>query len=143
MLDDAALVDGPTAGNGLTAVRNGDQLDITGSVPAGQTRTVTYTVEVEPFADQGDHVLRNALACQPGEPVTCEPETTEHPIGHLTVTKTSDAAAGMDTGDAVTYTITVRNDGATTYDPAVVLDDLSDVVDDATYGDVERRPRHR
>ena len=91
VLDDATLVDGPTAENGLTAVLNGNQLAITGNVPAGQTRTVTYTVEVLPYADQGDHVLLNALACQPGEPATCEPETTEHPVGHVTVTKTSDA----------------------------------------------------
>ncbi len=137
VLDDATLVDGPTAGNGLTVNRNGDVLEITGAVPAGQTRTVTYTVEVEPYADQGDHVLRNALACQPGEPIPCAPDTTEHPIGHLTVTKTSDATVGVDTGDEVTYTITVRNDGATTHDPAVVHDDLSDVVDDARAGDFD------
>ena len=132
VLDDATLVAGPTAESGLIAVRNGDRIQVSGNVPAGLTRTVTYTVEVEPFADQGDHVLRNALACQPGEPATCDPETTQHPIGHLTVTKTSDASADVDTGDKVKYTITVRNDGATVLDPAVVHDDLSDVLDDAT-----------
>ena len=42
----------------------------------------------------------------------------------------------MDTGDEVTYTITVHNDGATVLDPAVIHDDLSDVLDDATMGDV-------
>ena len=43
---------------------------------------------------------------------------------------------GVDTGDKVTYTVTVKNDGATAYtadDPAVVTDDLSDVLDDATF----------
>ena len=94
MLDDAELVEGPTARERPDRALDGDRSTITGTVPAGQTRTVTYTVAVEPYADQGDHVLRNSLACQPGEPVTCEPETTEHPIGHLSLTKTSDAGPG-------------------------------------------------
>ncbi len=80
VLDDATLVDGPNAGNGLTVNRTGDVLEITGTVPAGESRTVTYTVEVNAFEDQGDHVLANTLACQPGDPPTCEPETTEHPV---------------------------------------------------------------
>ncbi|MDQ4053273.1 MAG: GEVED domain-containing protein [Actinomycetota bacterium] len=134
VLDDADLTAGPTAAAGLTAAVSGSRINVTGTVPAGETLTVNYTVTVEPYAEQGDHVLRNSLACQPGDPATCEPKTTEHQIGHLAVTKTSDAQAGIDTGDEVTYTITVLNDGATIEDPAVVLDDLSDVLDDATYG---------
>ena len=91
VLDDADLIAGPTAQSGLTATRNGDEIEISGTVPAGESRTVTYTVQVLPFGQQGDHVLGNALACQPGAPEACEPETTEHPVRTSAVVKTSDA----------------------------------------------------
>ena len=35
VLDDAEMVDGPNAGPGLTATRNGDQIEVTGSVLPG------------------------------------------------------------------------------------------------------------
>ncbi len=138
VLDDAELVDGPNAGNGLSVNRNGDVLEITGTVPAGQTRTVTYTVEVKPYAEQGNHVLRNALACQPGEPQPCAPETTRHPVRRLVVTKSSDATADTRQGDTVTYTVTAHNvgdGGYTDAEPAVLVDDLTGVLDDATFND--------
>ena len=128
VLDDATLIDGPNPENGLSANRNGDELAIAGSVPAGESLTVTYTVEVKAFGDQGDHVLANTLACQPGDPQTCEPQTTEHPVRRLRVTKTSDATAATRQGDTVTYTVTAENLGAGAYtaaDPAVVIDDLA------------------
>ena len=65
VLDDAHLMAEPAAGAGRSAARNGERSSVTGTVPAGQTRTVTYAVEVVPFADQGDHVLVNALALRP------------------------------------------------------------------------------
>ena len=58
VLDDATLEAGSiTAGAGLAATPAGNSLNITGTVPAGATRTVTYQVTVKPFAQQGDHVL--------------------------------------------------------------------------------------
>ena len=138
VLDDATLVDGPDAENGLSINRTGDVLEITGTVPSGESRTVTYTVRVKALADQGDHVLANTLACQPGDPADCEPETTEHPVRGLEVTKTSDATEDSRPGDTVTYTVTAENVGAGDYtdaDPATVTDDLTDVLDDADYND--------
>ena len=137
VLDDAQLVGTPVAGPGLTAAVAGNQLEITGSVPAGQTRTVTYQVEVRPWAAQGDHVLANVLACEPGEPAGCAPEETTNPVRHLTLTKTSDATVDSQPGDTVTYTVTATNDGTgdwTAIDPTTVVDDLSGLLDDATYG---------
>ncbi len=137
VLDDAQLVGTPTAGAGLAAAVAGTDLEITGSVPAGQTRTVTYQVQVRPYAQQGDHVLANVLACEPGEPAGCAPETTTNPVRHLTLSKTSDATVNSKPGDVVTYTVTATNDGAgdwTATDPTSVVDDLSGVLDDATYG---------
>ena len=137
VLDDAQLVGAPIAGAGLTATVNGNQLDVTGSVPAGATRTVTYQVEVRPWAAQGDHVLANALACESGEPAGCAPETTTNPVAHLVITKSSDRTANSKPGDTITYTVTGHNDGPgdfTAADQASVVDDLTGVLDDATYG---------
>jgi uncharacterized repeat protein (TIGR01451 family) len=54
----------------------------------------------------------------------------------LSVTKTSTATASTRTGDTVTYTVTATNTGDqdyTTANPAEVDDNLSGVLDDATY----------
>lgn len=136
VLDDATLLGVPTADPGLTAVPSGDDILITGTVPVNTVLYVRYTVTVEPFADQGNHVLANALQCQPGDPEPCEPQVTEHPIRHLTLTKAADPTTDVNAGDVVTYTLTVTNDGAGEYtalDPASVTDDLTGVLDDATY----------
>ncbi|MCP2638277.1 GEVED domain-containing protein [Microbacterium sp. HD4P20] len=137
VLDDATLIAGPTTSNpALQATLSGSEIDITGTVPAGETYTVSYTVTVNEFAQQGDHVLGNVLGgeegCLTGDP-TCR---TENPVKHLAVTKTSDAADDVNVGDTVAYTVTVTNDGEGDYtdqEPAVAQDDLIGVIDDATY----------
>ena len=138
VLDDATLDTGSiTAGAGLAATPSGTDLDVTGTVPAGATRTVTYQVQVKPFAQQGDHVLENALACEPGDPVPCDPETTTNPVAHLVIDKSSNRTADSKPGDTITYTVTATNDGPgdfTAAAPASVVDDLTGVLDDATYG---------
>jgi len=137
VLDDAQLVGSPTAGPGLTAAVAGGEIDVTGTVPTGQTRTVTYQVQVRPWAAQGNHLLGNVLACEPGEPAGCAPEVTTNPVRHLTISKTSDATVDSKPGDTVTYTVTATNDGTgdwTATDPTTVVDDLTGVLDDATYG---------
>ncbi|MBQ3358350.1 MAG: DUF11 domain-containing protein [Microbacterium sp.] len=137
VLDDATLSAGPTADAGLTATLTGTDLAITGEVPVGETLTVTYTVTVADYADQGDHVLGNVLSNGDG---TCPPagcEETENPVRHYTVSKEV-AASTPETGnpgDVVTYTLTIVNDGTAAYTsaiPATISDDLSAVLDDAT-----------
>lgn len=139
LLDDATLAGNPVVdGTGLTAVVNGDHIDIAGSIAAGESVTVTYTVIVNAYDEQGDHAVGNHLtdtdgtACVPG---ACE---TANPIRHLSIEKTSDAAEGVAAGDTVTYEVTVTNDGAsdfTTDTPASASDDLTEVIDDAEYND--------
>ena len=139
VLDDATL-GAVTAGDGLVATPNGDELVITGSIPAGETRTVSYTVTVLPHADQDDHVLNNVLSYGDGSCQSGGCPETENPIRHFSVSKVADRTVDVVAGDIVTYTVTVTNDGASDYTsalPAAFTDDLVDVLDDAEYnGDV-------
>lgn len=138
VLDDAELVAGSIAVSnpGITADLQGTDLVVTGSVPAGETFTVTYSVTVNAYADQADHILANVVQNPDG---TCDvggcPQT-ENPIRHFRVAKSATPTEGVETGDVVEYTITVTNDGEGDYtmsSPAGVRDDMSDVLDDAVY----------
>ncbi|WP_261166925.1 DUF11 domain-containing protein [Microbacterium sp. Marseille-Q6965] len=140
VLDDAEIIAGPTASDAaLAAVVTGETLTVTGTLAPGATTTVTYTVRVLGFDEQGDGVLRNALT-DPNGSCLLDECTTENPVAHLSVDKTSDAVDGVSAGDTVTYTVTVTNDGEGDYTaqaPAAISDDMTDVLDDAAYnGDV-------
>lgn len=136
VLDDATLTAGPAAATGLTATLTGEELEITGEVPVGETLSVTYTVTVNAFADQTDQLLGNVLSNADG---TCPPggcAETENPIRHYSVEKAVDVSAleTVHAGDVVTYTITIVNDGTAPYrsaTPATLSDDLTAVLDDA------------
>lgn len=134
VLDDGTLVtDSVTVSDpALSAAVEGTDLRVTGSLPVGATVTVSYTVTVLPWAEQGDHVLANSVADAGG---TCADAcATTHGVPHLTVTKASDATGDSRPGDVVRYTVTARNTGTGDYtgdDPAVFLDDLAGVLDDA------------
>src|SRR5690606_34993270 len=72
----------------------------------------------------------------------CEEEDgceTEHDYGWFTYAKDSVPAPGSDVqhGDLVTYTLTVAHHGPAPIQGVSIVDDLSSVLDDATYtGDV-------
>ncbi|WP_162621748.1 DUF11 domain-containing protein [Microbacterium suaedae] len=85
VLDDALLVSEVTADGELeVSGPDADQLMISGAVQPGETATVTYTVEVLPYASQGDHLLENFLIREgeepPAECVDGSSLCTEHPI---------------------------------------------------------------
>nr|WP_228495245.1 DUF11 domain-containing protein [Clavibacter sp. VKM Ac-2873] len=96
-----------------------------GALGAGQTKTFTYSFTVKP-AGSGDGVLTNALEGFP-------PVST--PVTAYAVAKSVDKSSAA-AGDRVSYTITVTNTGQAAYTdekPASFTDDLSEVLDDATY----------
>ncbi|WP_194420363.1 CshA/CshB family fibrillar adhesin-related protein [Microbacterium abyssi] len=139
VLDDAAVVAGSvTVSTGLTATVNGGSLRITGSAPAQTDSQVTYQVTVNED-ELGDAVLRNWVV--PGTtapPTECVPASdwcTEHPVSAVpSLVKTSDPVSGSPVvpGQSITYTVTATNTGG----PAVgtvISDDLSDVLDDASF----------
>jgi fimbrial isopeptide formation D2 family protein/uncharacterized repeat protein (TIGR01451 family) len=139
VLDDADLTTAPTASSdSLTVSEITDgRIHIEGSLEPGESATVTYSVTVRPFAEQGDHVLGNWLVL-PGEtpPAECaadDPDCTVHPIGEIAAAKSVDPEKGtnVEQGQVLRYTLTFTNTGAgaATVD---YTDHLGDVLDDAT-----------
>jgi uncharacterized repeat protein (TIGR01451 family) len=110
----------------------------TGTTNAASTATFTVVVRIAPTAT-GDIV--NSTTAKATDPLTTLPlsatATDTDGLRRLTVTKASSAApAGVRTGDTVTYTVTLTNNGTSDYTagiPAKVLDNLTGVLDDATY----------
>ncbi|WP_114559522.1 DUF7927 domain-containing protein, partial [Desertihabitans aurantiacus] len=137
VLDDATIdEDSITASTG-TAVLDGDALTWSGEVGVGEVATVTYEAVVksyEDITDGGNWILDNVVfsdgCAAEGD---CNPP--ENPIGTYTQAKTSDPAPGSSVGpgDVVTYSVTVAQVGEAGVPDAFITDDLSGVLDDATY----------
>lgn len=99
----------------------------------GETRTVTYTATVRAGAD--GVTLRNQAVPQGAGALSCAAAcTTTHTTASWTLAKSASAAAGavVAPGDRIAYTLTVTNTGPAELVGARVLDDISDLVDDAT-----------
>jgi fimbrial isopeptide formation D2 family protein/LPXTG-motif cell wall-anchored protein len=132
VLDDASYNNDVKASSGTVSVV-GTTLKWDGDLAVGQKVTITYSVTVN---GQGDSKLANVVTTtdQRGH---CETEggcQTEHPIGSYTFSKVADPESGsmVDVGDKVVYTVTITQHGHA-IPGAVVQDDLSKVLDDATY----------
>ncbi|MGW6444859.1 DUF7927 domain-containing protein [Lentzea sp. NPDC055074] len=130
VLDDADWI-GTSAGTFTSPV-----LTWTGSLAVGGTATITYTVKV---TGKGDHLLDNVITST--TPGTNCPEgsadadcRTSTPVSGVEIKKEVDRQSA-NPGDAVKYTVTVRNTGRTPLD-ASFADDLTQVLDDATWGSV-------
>ncbi|QTS00441.1 isopeptide-forming domain-containing fimbrial protein [Rhodococcus qingshengii] len=152
LLDDADLVAGSLSADApLTAAMVGtDGFSVTGTLAAGESKTVTYTVTVKADADRvaanADNTVLNFVVPGTTPPVdppeVCDPATqlcTTHPVKvpGFTVAKAADPASGTNVaaGQTITYTVTGSNTGNTTLDPVVLTDDLSKVLDNATLVD--------
>ncbi|WP_235170834.1 isopeptide-forming domain-containing fimbrial protein [Rhodococcus erythropolis] len=143
---DKGALSGLTADAPLVATMVGsDGFSVTGTLAAGETKTVTYSVKVD--ADVVGGVFVNNFVV-PGTtppvdpPEVCDPATqlcTTHPVKvpGFTVAKTADPASGTNVaaGQTITYTVTGANTGNTTLDPVVLTDDLSKVLDNAALVD--------
>jgi uncharacterized repeat protein (TIGR01451 family)/fimbrial isopeptide formation D2 family protein len=130
VLDDAALGELP-AGTTLEGTT------LTWSVPdvaSGASVTLDYAVTVKDGALGVD--LRNAAApASVGGTCPDSCRTVTH-TPSWTLTKTSDAPTVVKPGDTITWTLTARNTSAGVVQGASASDDLADVLDDATLGDL-------
>ena len=106
----------------------------TGTLPVGVSVTLTYQVAVHDDADENAVTLKNTVtgtATPPNGPdLTPPPVATENPVPGYTFAKTSDPASlsSVQGGDAITYTLTGVNTGATALDPVTIDDDLAQVL---------------
>ncbi len=133
VLDDAAY--NGDASNG--AVVNGDTLTWSGPLAVGESTTITYSVTVGAVGEGDDELANVVTPTGPGGECLPDECTTTNIVGALEAAKTVDVQ-DAEPGDTVTYTLTLRNIGAADYtedEPATLTDDLSDVLDDATYND--------
>ncbi|MET8685984.1 DUF11 domain-containing protein [Streptomyces sp. NPDC004732] len=135
VLDDATWDDSATANPGATDFDAAAQtLTWTGDLAVGAKATVTYTVTV---TNAGDKYLRNVVS---GDDSNCPPDSKDPdcrkvlPEPGLEIKKTSSAKTA-EPGDVITYTVTVHNKKTTAYDGATFTDDLTGVLDDATWND--------
>ncbi|WP_238592498.1 isopeptide-forming domain-containing fimbrial protein [Rhodococcus sp. YH3-3] len=143
---DKGALSGLAADAPLVATMVGsDGFSVTGTLAAGETKTVTYSVKVN--ADVVGGVFVNNFVV-PGTtppvdpPEVCDPVTqlcTTHPVKvpGFTVAKAADPVSGTNVaaGQTITYTVTGSNTGNTTLDPVVLTDDLSKVLDNAVLVD--------
>ncbi|MER5866516.1 hypothetical protein [Kitasatospora sp. NPDC002040] len=133
VLDDAVYnKDAAATAGGVTYAA--PTISWTGDLKAGAIATVTYSVTVN-NPPTGDKKLTNAVVSADGDcpPGSTDPKcSNEVRIRHLTVVKTSTPTQAKP-GDKVTYTVTVTNDGQLDYAAATFTDDLTKVIDDATY----------
>lgn len=139
VLDDATLESEPVSTDPALAVSEvaDGRFNVSGTLAAGRTATITYAVQVKPDGKRGDDVLRDVVVDAGAAPPTeCEPDNllcTEHPVPAIEVTKSADPERGseVDAGQLLAYTLSFTNSGAA---PAAVEFDevIADVLDDAT-----------
>lgn len=156
VLDDAVWPNGAggalvqptvTPSGSVTAVFSAgtQRIAIAGTIPAGQTVTVTYAVQVKEWATivagSTDAVLRNAVV-RPGAtpPATCAAGSTTcttTPLASYALTKTGTPAptTQVDPGATVTASVAVvshpRSTGAV--NDVQIVDNLTEVLDDAAF----------
>lgn len=129
---DDATYNGDVAADAGTATVTGNSIAWSGTLGVGAVAKITYSVTVKDARSIGDGKLDNVVTSDGCEATSdCE---TVHEYGNYTFAKTSNPASGhaVKTGDRITYTLTIAQSGAA---PARgnVVDDLSKVLDDATW----------
>ncbi len=136
-LDDATFGDQPEATIG-TAVFAGSTLTWTGDLPVGTAAIITYSMTVR-TPDPGDKVIVDRLSSL-ASGSTCPPASAnpdcavQVPVLVPALSLSTTAGAGSTTpGGSVSYTVTIVNSGQTLQDAVTVSEDLTGVLDDASY----------
>ncbi len=147
VLDDADYNDDATADTGGDPTYAEPRVTWSGALAADETVTITYTVTLE---GGGDGAVRNVAwgpvpGTDPGPTPDCDDPATTVPcddeqfdLPKLSIVKAAQTDQVNAVGEVVTFTVTVTNDGPgdfTAAEPAAFADDLSEVLDDATFVD--------
>ncbi|MGI3783020.1 MAG: hypothetical protein ACRYG2_19840, partial [Janthinobacterium lividum] len=129
--------DATVSGGGVLAY-DAPVLTWTGSLPVGASATVRFSVTVNNPVT-GDRELSTSVtsaaagsSCPAGSTAADCSTYVQVLVPALQITKTASTSTAV-AGSAVQYTVTVVNTGQTAYAPATFRDDLSLVLDDATY----------
>ncbi|WP_375433283.1 fibronectin type III domain-containing protein [uncultured Friedmanniella sp.] len=138
VLDDATY-NGDATASGGTADYSGGVLTWTGGLSPGDSVTITYTVTVN-SPSSGDRSMISTVVssaagsnCALGSVDTgCTVAVNVTNAVSLTFTKTASAATAA-AGGVVTYTVKVLNSSAAAVDGVDFTDDLTDVLDDASF----------
>ena len=139
VLDDATYNNDASATTGSLVINGNGTATWTISLAAGASASVTLSATVN-SPPAGNKTLSTTVTsdvpgstCPTGSANTACKTTVTVLIPGLTITKTANASA-VTPGDAVGYTITVLNNGQSSYSAASFSDSLSMVLPDATYG---------
>jgi len=137
VLTDASYNGDGTATTGTVSYTS-PVLTWTGNLAVGATAAITYSVTVD-NPDTGDKLLSNTVTsaaagsnCPAGGTAAGCTATVQDLIPALTIIKTADTDTASP-GGTVHYTITVADTGQTPYTGAAVTDNLTGVLDDASY----------
>ncbi|WP_187994789.1 DUF11 domain-containing protein [Schaalia sp. JY-X159] len=109
------------------------------SLAAGATKTLTYQVKVKDTAT--NVTLKNAVTTTGGTPLDPCPQNnpkcreTEHKTPSWSLVKSADPVSGSTVvpGQEITYTLTVNNTSSVGLPAQKVVDNLSDVLNNATF----------
>lgn len=139
VLDDATYNNDAKASIGTVEYGEG-VIGWTGDVGVGEVATITYSVTVKNAAELGDKAtgeIYNPVTspgCEviDGQTPNCD---TKSMTGWYTYSKVSDPKTGapVSPGEKVSYTIKVNHEGKAPAAGASIDDDVTDVIDDATY----------
>ncbi|CAO5254753.1 DUF7927 domain-containing protein [Frankia sp. AgKG'84/4] len=139
----AAAYNGDGSASSGTVTYAAPTLSWSGDLAVGASVTITYSVTVNNPVLGGPVLINNVTSNALGS--TCPTGGSGAPpcrvivpvlIPALTITKTAATGTGNATvvaGSAIDYTVTVTNTGQTPYSGASFTDDLTRVLDDATY----------
>ena len=145
VLDDATLIPGSVTSSAGAATVAGNILTWSGPLAprgtAGAIVTVSYKVQVKTGATSGNYTLKNSVvATGPNGtcavPGACSTTVTVQKPKTYSVRKSASPVGPVGGGATITYQIVVTNTGAEAYtlaSPASFRDNLSDVLDDATW----------
>lgn len=149
-LDDATFNDDVVADRPGELTYAKPRLTWTGGLAIDDSVTFTYSADLKDKSDRGNSILDNVVVALPDATSTpvpggfftcadttlaCDATTDALPKSQLKITKTA-KATGESAGDTITYTVKATNAGTTAFtvnSPALVVDDLTKVLDDAKY----------